>query len=459
VILRNFYDDKLAQASYLVGCAATGEAIVIDPLRDIRQYLDTAEALGLRITAVTETHIHADFLSGSRELARATGALLFLSDEGDELWKCAFAGEPHIRLMKDGHVIRIGNLSLTALHTPGHTPEHLSFLLVDHPMGETPHSLFTGDFVFVGDVGRPDLLERAANFAGTMEKGARTLFRSLQRLADLPDSLLLWPAHGAGSACGKSLGGSPVTSLGYERATNWAFRIQNEDKFVEEVLAGQPEPPKYFKEMKRLNKEGPTLLGSLPRVARIAEPVGTLLDVREEEMIRTDLVEGSLAIPRSRSFPTWAGWLLDYETPVTFVADSQEQADRAARDMATVGLDAVAGWLPSSALEGRPRVDVVEVEATDLPGDAFILDVRGLNEHSVSNIPSATHISLGSLPDRLDELPRDRTIHIFCASGFRTIIADSVLRRAGFRDVAEIRGGLARIARTRPELLASGRPS
>lgn len=457
MILRNFFDDKLAQASYLVGCAATREAIVIDPLRDIRPYVEAADSLGLRITAVTETHIHADYLSGSRELARAAGALLYLSDEGDETWKYAFAGEAHVRLLHDGDVIRIGNLSLTALHTPGHTPEHLAFLLVDHPTGETPHSLFTGDFVFVGDVGRPDLLERAANFEGTMEKGARTLFRSLDRLSDLPDSLLLWPGHGAGSACGKSLGGSPVTSLGYERATNWALRVQSEEKFVEEVLAGQPEPPRYFKEMKRLNKEGPALLGALPRVPRIAEPVGTLVDLRDAELIRADYIQGSLAIPMSRSFPTLCGWLLDYSTPVTFVAESQEVADRAARDMATIGLDVVAGWLRPSALDTRPHLVLGEVEAVDLPASAHILDIRGSNEYAMTRIPEAQHVPLGYLADRLSEVPRDRPVHVHCESGFRSVVAASLLRRAGYENVTEVRGGLARIGIMRPELLSTSR--
>ncbi|MEI7985449.1 MAG: MBL fold metallo-hydrolase, partial [Armatimonadota bacterium] len=182
MIIRNFYDEKLAQASYLVGCAVTGEAIVIDPLRDIDQYLAMATAQGLHITAVTETHIHADFLSGSRELSAATGATMYLSDEGDDLWKYSFADDSKAVLIKDGYKIKIGNLTLEAVHTPGHTPEHLSFLLVDHPASELPHSFFTGDFIFLGDVGRPDLLERAANFVGTMEKGARVLFSSLKKI-------------------------------------------------------------------------------------------------------------------------------------------------------------------------------------------------------------------------------------------------------------------------------------
>ena len=213
MIIRNFYNDKLAAATYLVGCGATGEAILIDPLRNIAPYLQKAKDEGLRIVAVTETHIHADFLSGLRQVVAETGATGYLSDEGDSDWKYAFAGETGMKLVKHGDKILVGNLSLEVIHTPGHTPEHISFLLVDHPAGDTPHSLFTGDFIFAGDVGRPDLLERAAHVVGTMEKGARVLYNSIKETSELPDSLLIWPAHGAGSACGKSLGGSPVTSL------------------------------------------------------------------------------------------------------------------------------------------------------------------------------------------------------------------------------------------------------
>lgn len=182
MILKQITYDQLAQNSYLVGCAATGEAIVIDPIRDPRPYIDLAAENNLKIVAITETHIHADYLSGTRELSAATGATMYLSDEGDDQWKYAFADEPNVTLLQEGGKIEIGNLTITAVHTPGHTPEHLSFLLVDHPAGETPHSLFTGDFIFVGDVGRPDLLERAANFEGTMVKAAKVLFESLKKL-------------------------------------------------------------------------------------------------------------------------------------------------------------------------------------------------------------------------------------------------------------------------------------
>jgi hydroxyacylglutathione hydrolase len=455
MIIRNFYDDKLAQASYLVGCAATGEAIVIDPLRDIKQYLDMAEAQNLRITAVTETHIHADYLSGSRELAAATGAHLFLSDEGDDLWKYAYANEPGITLVKDGHVIRVGNLTLKVMHTPGHTPEHISFLLTDHPMSNEPHSLFTGDFVFVGDVGRPDLLERAANFEGTMEAGARTLFRSLRKLDELADSLLIWPGHGAGSACGKALGGSPVTTLGYERRTNWALLVQNEDSFVNEVLSGQPEPPFYFKEMKRLNKEGPRILGHLPHPEPVHTTVGKLIDVRTLAAIRRGRYEGSIAIPTGRYLTTWAGWLLDYDQPVTLIADSQEQANEAARDLATIGLDVVSGWVHPDDLSFEQFQPVHAAHMDDLPG-AFVLVVRGVNERAEAHIPDSAHIPLGYLSQRLDELPKDRRIIVHCASGGRTPTAYSILANAGFSDIYELADGLTSVIEAKPELVSRG---
>lgn len=453
MIIRNFYDDNLAQASYLVGCAATGEAIVIDPLRDIQQYVSMAEAQGLKITAVTETHIHADYLSGSRELAAATGATIYLSDEGDELWKYAYADDPSVNLVRDGDVIRIGNLSLRVVHTPGHTPEHISFLLTDHPVSDTPHSMFTGDFVFVGDVGRPDLLERAANFEGTMEAGARTLFRSLQKLESLPDALLIWPGHGAGSACGKALGGSPVSTLGYERRTNWGLLIKNEDTFVNEVLSGQPEPPFYFKEMKRLNKLGPAVLGHLPHPEQVHIAVGQLIDVRSTPAIRRGRYEGSVALPSGKYLTTWAGWLLDYSQPVTLIADSQEQANTAARDLATIGLDGVSGWMHPDELDFE-KFQPIHAAHADAIGDALVLDVRGANERAEVHIPGSVHIPLGYLSQRLDELPKDRRLIVHCASGGRTPTAYSILANAGFNDVCELADGIASVIVSKPELVS-----
>jgi hydroxyacylglutathione hydrolase len=238
MLLKRFYDPKLAQASYLVGCAATGEALVVDPNRDVDQYVTAADDEGLRISHVTETHIHADFVSGSRELAARTGAKLYLSDEGGPDWRYAFAAADGAMLLRDSDSFMVGTVRVEALHTPGHTPEHMTFLITDTATTDRPMGAFTGDFIFVGDVGRPDLLERAAKVAGTMEAGARTLYHSIQRFKGLPDWLQLWPGHGAGSACGKALGAVPSTTLGYERISNWALNAESEDAFVREVLAG-----------------------------------------------------------------------------------------------------------------------------------------------------------------------------------------------------------------------------
>src|SRR5262245_24725375 len=233
MILKRFYEDRIAQASFLLGCS--GEAVIIDPNRYVKRYLDAARAEGLRIVAVTETHIHADFVSGSRELARCTGAALCVSAEGGPDWQYAFGSEPGVRLLRHGDSIRAGKVRLDILHTPGHTPEHLTFLLTDQSTSSEPLGALTGDFIFAGDVGRPDLLERAAGVAGTMETGARQLFASLKGFSAQPDRLLLWPGHGAGSACGKKLGGMPVTTLGYEKLANWAFQVKDEKEFVQAV--------------------------------------------------------------------------------------------------------------------------------------------------------------------------------------------------------------------------------
>src|SRR5260370_8507470 len=232
MILKRFYEERLAQASFLLGCPDSGEAVVIDPNREVGRYLEAAQAEGLRIIAAAETDIHADFVSGSRELARQAGATLFVSAEGGPDWQYAFAGEPGVKLLRHGDSIRAGKVRLDARHAPGHTPEHLVFLLTDEAASPEPLGAFTGDFIFAGDVGRPDLLERAAGWSGTMEAGARQLFASLQAFPVLHSRLFLWPGHGAGSACGKKLGGTPVTTLGYEALADCAFRPRAEAEFV-----------------------------------------------------------------------------------------------------------------------------------------------------------------------------------------------------------------------------------
>ena len=258
MILRRFYNDQLAQASYLLACDTTRQALVVDPNLDLRQYVDAAAAEGLTIVCVTETHIHADYVSASRQLAALTGAQLALSAEGGSDWTYRvserLAGQT--TWLHDGDELAIGTLTVRAIHTPGHTPEHMAFLVTDTTVADRPVGLLSGDFIFVGDVGRPDLLERAAGVANTMRQSARDLYASLERAATLPDYLQLWPGHGAGSACGKALGALPQSTLGYERIANPALRHGNEAAFVADILSAQPEPPRYFARMKRVNRDG-----------------------------------------------------------------------------------------------------------------------------------------------------------------------------------------------------------
>lgn len=465
MLLKRFYDTKLAQASYLIGCSATGEAIVIDPNRDVEQYVRAAAEEGLRVTHVTETHIHADFVSGSRELARRTGAQLLLSDEGDAHWKYAFAAAEGARLLRDRDVFLVGNLKFEVRHTPGHTPEHLSFVVTDTPATDRPMGAFTGDFVFVGDVGRPDLLEKAAKVVGTMEAGARTLFQSLQRFKQLPDYLQLWPGHGAGSACGKALGAVPSSTLGYEKLANWGLAVDDEDEFVGMVLAGQPEPPAYFAEMKRINKEGPHILGGFRRPERLpaARLDGLLtgapgeraivLDTRPAAAFAAGHIPGTINVPLNKSFGTWAGWLVPYDRDFHLIVDAEcsRCIDEAVHDLAMIGLDRVAGYVGTDVFEawtagGRALATVPQISATELAeqmkaGDVTVVDVRGHAEWEGGHLPGVTHIPVGYLADRLDELPRDRPVVVHCQGGARSAIAASVLQAAGVPNVINLTGG------------------
>jgi hydroxyacylglutathione hydrolase len=463
MLLKRFYDEKLAQASYLVGCAATGEALVIDPHREVECYVRAAEQEGLRITHVTETHIHADFVSGSRELARRTGATLLLSDEGDADWRYEFAAADRATLLKDGDTFKVGNLRIEALHTPGHTPEHLSFVLTDTAAADRPMGVFTGDFVFVGDVGRPDLLEKAAGIQDTMEEAARTLYRSIRRFSELPDYLQLWPGHGAGSACGKALGAVPQSTLGYERMFNWSFSHEREADFVRDVLAGQPEPPKYFAEMKRINKEGPRILGGFRRPQRLPESrlphlldeEALIIDTRQSADYALGHVPGTVNIPLDRSFTTWAGWLLPFNRDFYLIVEDEADPhaiDEAARDLMLIGLDRITGYFGSAAIDtwpedGRALARTDEISAEELGarmkgGDLAVLDVRGQAEWEAGRIPGVPNIPLGHLTDRLAELPRDIPLVLHCEEGWRSAIATSLLQANGIHNVVNLKGGI-----------------
>ena len=453
MLLQRFYDPKLAQASWLVGCQATGEAIVIDPNRDVDAYVRAARAEGLAIRHVTETHIHADFASGSRELAKITQARLHLSAEGGPDWQYAFAAEAGTRLVRDRDRIVVGNVRLDVIHTPGHTPEHLCFVLTDGAATDRPMGVFTGDFVFVGDVGRPDLLERTAGFVGTMEAGARQLFASLQRFKRLPDYLQIWPGHGAGSACGKALGGAPSSTLGYERFANWGLTTADEEEFARIVLAGQPEPPAYFAHMKRLNREGPALLGEIAppppqdavRLADVLRGGAQVLDLRPTRDFAGRHVPGTLNIPASRSFLTYAGAVLDYARPVYLLANDAAAAMEARRDLTLIGLDAVSGWVGPSALEGASgRTDQwtpAEAARRAIAGTAIVLDVRGRAAWEEMRVGASFHLPMTEVARRVGEIPAGPLV-CMCETGSRSAVVASLLCAHGRSDVANLAGGI-----------------
>ena len=467
MLLERFYDPTLAQASYLVGCAATGEALVVDPNRDVEQYVRAARGHGLRVTHVAETHIHADFVSGSRELAHATGATLYLSDEGGADWAYAFptaeersSGAKAV-LVRDGDQFMVGNVRIEVMATPGHTPEHVTFLVTDTAGADRPMGAFTGDFVFVGDVGRPDLLEKAAGVTGTMEASARVLFASLQRFKALPDWLQLWPGHGAGSACGKSLGAMPQTTLGYERLFNWGVAADDEEAFVQGVLAGQPEPPTYFAEMKRVNRVGPRLLGGMRRPPHAAgnrlpdllDAGALVVDTRTAANFAARHVPGTINVPLGKSFSTWMGWLVPYDRDIHLIVEDADAADRAVHDLALIGLDRVAGWLTPDALSswvarGRglgavPQTTAAELAPRLASGEVAVVDVRGRAEWEAGHLPGVPNVPLGHLAQRLAELPTDRPLVVHCQTGARSAIAASVLRARGLTNVVNLGGGFA----------------
>jgi hydroxyacylglutathione hydrolase len=453
MLLKYFYDKSLAHASYMVGCQRTGEAIVIDPSRSVEQYLEAAAAEGLRITGSAETHIHADFVSGSRELADRSGAKLYLSDEGPADWKYQFADKHSSQLLKDGDVIRVGKIKLEVMHTPGHTPEHISFVLTDEGGGANlPMGIFTGDFVFVGSIGRPDLLETAAGVVGSAETGARQLYHSIERFKSLPDHLQVWPAHGAGSACGKGLGAIPSTTVGYEKLFNPSLQYQDEQEFVDYILADQPETPFYFAVMKRVNKVGPELARNQPAVHLL--PAGDLakssrehmvIDIRNAASFADGHVAGAINVP-SNSLVQWAGFFVDYNKPLFLLTDADSLAANL-RSLRSIGIDNVQGYFDISASEVQKQFTEAyssatpqELAASIENGSVRLIDVRAATEFNEGHIQNAEHHFLGNLLRQLSQMDKSKPLVVQCLAGGRSAIGTSILQRAGFK-VTNMSGG------------------
>lgn len=459
MFFRPIYDARLAQTAYLVGCQKTGEAILFDPERDVDRYIDLAKANGLRIVAVAETHIHADFLSGARELAERLGAHVYVSGLGAPDWNSRWldkkqgGGRYAATELKDGDAFSVGNIHVVAMHTPGHTPEHVAYLIVDRGGGANePMGVITGDFVFVGDLGRPDLLESAAGVVGIAEPSAHALWKSARRfLDDLPDWLQVWPAHGAGSACGKALGAVPQSTVGYERRFNPALRAaESESRFVDFILEGQPEPPTYFARMKFENRDGPAILGGLPEPKRIADAqelerlarTAQVLDMRPWARFRDGHLAGALFAPLDANFPTIGGSYLDPQRDVLLVAPDAkgERIGEAVRELVRVGIDRVVAWTPPELLANLPlttirEYDVARARAAIDAGDVVVLDVRKATEFAEGHIEGARNIAHTRLPAHLQGLPRGGPILVHCKAGTRSAYASALLAKNGFEPI------------------------
>lgn len=450
----------LSQYSYAVVCEGAAMAAIVDPRRDVDVYLRWAEDEGIEIVHVLETHVHADFCSGARELAERTGAALWESAyDAGETYEVAFEH----RELADGDEIELGAVRIRALHTPGHTPEHLSFLVFDGNRAEdVPEMMLSGDFLFVGSLGRPDLLGEGAK----RELAAR-LFGSVREvLADLPDGLEVHPGHGAGSMCGSGMSGRPMSTLGFERRANPYLDPElTEAAFIEKILGATPPFPPYYLRMKRVNAAGPAILNGLPGLdpmpveefARGVQAGHAVVDLRDFLAFGAGHVPGAFGIGVGGSLSAWAAWVVPYDTPILLVAPDPRAVELASRALVRVGLDDVAGWLQGGIEtwieSGREIATLPQMDATDLherldrgAGPA-VLDVRSDDEWANGHIEGALHIHGGQVQDRIDEIPRNRGVVVLCGSGYRSTVAASVLQRAGFEDVRNVPGGMGAWAR------------
>jgi hydroxyacylglutathione hydrolase len=456
VFLHRSFIPGLAIYSYMVGDEASGRCAVIDPTRDVEPYMRLAREQGLRITEILETHVHADFISGAVELKARLPyqARIHCSGLGGTEWTPPYADT----VVSHGDEISFGKVRLRALHTPGHTLEHVCWALFDGTRSEdTPWVLFTGDFLFVGDVGRPDLLGPEAQ-----QRLAHELYGSVfERITDLPDFLELFPAHGAGSLCGKAIVSRESSTLGFERRFSPSLRHLPEDEWVATLLRGMPVAPPYFRRMKEVNAAGPRVIGpELPgrkgfSAKEVQERVCVdclILDVRAKEAFAAAHIPGSINIPFGPHLATWAGWVLPYDRPILAVVDAPEEMTEIVRCLVRVGFDRIEGYLEGGvdAWEGRgyelAGLDAVSVH--DLAGRLrsddrpFVLDVRTEQEWEAGHIEGAHHIHGGLLQDRLGEVPRNREVAVVCGSGYRASIAASFLKRAGYDAVTNVIGGM-----------------
>ena len=450
MILETIEAEGLAHLSYVVGDDTAGLCAVIDPRRDIESYLDVAHRHEAAITHVLETHVHADFVSGSRELAARSGAEICVSAAGE------YGFTNHS--VDDGDILEFGAVRLQVLRTPGHTPEHVCFLASGGKGASEPWGLFTGDILFAGEVGRPDLLGE-----GTEELLARQLYRTLhERVLTLGDEIQIFPAHGHGSPCGGHIGDRKTSTIGYERRYSPRLQGRSADEFVHVVLASLPLAPSYYPRLKKMNAAGPAVLGMLPDVRPLDASQfqkertaidAVVVDTREIEAFGAAHVPGALNLPLREQFPIWAGWMLHPEQPILLVLSDPEHLSCVRRHFVRLGLDDLAGYLRRGmsgwfeaglSFERTGHLSVHDLKARIDRGvdELQLLDVRRDDEWERGHIPGARHVYAPNLTRHLDSLDRDTPIATYCGTGYRASLAASVLQRHGFREVCAVPGSM-----------------
>ncbi len=450
MFMQQFFIKGLAHLSYLVGGKST--CAIVDPSRDIQIYLDAADKMSLTITHILQTHLHADFVSGHMDLAAKTGARIYVPKSA----KCRF---PHVAV-SEGDAFDIEDMTFHVLETPGHTPEHISYVVTDYSRGSDPVAVFTGDTLFVGDVGRPDL------FPGIAQKLASRLFHSLHdKILKLPPFCEVYTAHGAGSLCGRAMGAKRITTIGYEKKYNKALQIRKEKAFIESLTTNMPAAPDHFSRCSAINRDGPARVSKMPRIAAMdpetfhkaaSRKNSIILDIRPYESFGGMHVPGSFHIDFGGNFSTFAGWILPPDRSILLVVESAAQADEAAVLLRRVGLDTIPGFLEGGmfawAKAGLPVAHVCQVAAPELnkmlrKGAAVtILDVRAPGEYKFFHIEGAVNIPVHDLRMRHGEINKDAPVVVTCASGHRSSLAASLLLQRGFQNVWNLSGGMTGFA-------------
>lgn len=434
---KQFYLGCLAHASYYLG--SDGEAAIIDPQRDIQQYLDEAEANNQQIKYVIETHSHADFVSGHIELAEKTGAEIIYGQRANTQF-------PTLKV-KDGDELTVGKINLKFLETPGHTPEGITILAEDTEKRDAPLKMFTGDTLFIGDVGRPDLI---GSKGFTAEQMGAMLYDSLhEKILTLPDETEVYPAHGAGSLCGKSLSKETWSTLGNQRKFNYALQPMTKEEFIKIVAADQPEVPAYFPISAAQNLKGSRSLADLPKPKQLStEEIenldGVILDVRVNHEYGAKHIPNAINIGLGGQFASWAGTLITVGTPIAIAAETKEQIDEAVMRLARVGIETVNGFILMKDFTGKTntieQIAVDEVKE-NLSDEIQFVDVRRVAEHAGGHAPRTVNLPLDALPKEIDKLNPEKPTYVICQSGYRSSLGTSILENAGFREVYNVTGG------------------